>query len=123
MSRCRSPARNCLKTSLPVQLTRVKPPVPVRTCSLDRRSQLNLADDNSSEKCPSELLLTEMTSSGSEASYPLGHFDDLKTPTNENIQLLGTEAVSNVTNNNFVLYKNINMNHFELPPPSYDQIT
>lgn len=80
---------------------------------------MNLVPANSGKADPfsSKLVLNDPTES--EVSFP-SSYDDLKTPTNENIHILDS---SNMTNNNFVLYKNINMNHMDRPPPSYDQIT
>ena len=76
--------------------------------------------DNSDDKCSqfsTELFLHKPTNC--EDSYS-NTFDDMKTPTNENINIFDTACVKN---NNLVVYKNININQFELPPPSYDQIT
>ena len=75
------------------------------------------ANTGKADPFPSKLFLNDATES--EVSFP-SSYDDLKTPTNENIHILDS---SNMTNNNFVLYKNINMNHMDRPPPSYDQIT
>ena len=77
---------------------------------------MNLVPANA-DPFSSKLFLNDATES--EVSFP-NSYDDLKTPTNENIHILDS---SNMTNNNFVLYKNINMNHMDRPPPSYDQIT
>lgn len=119
-ARCQSSARN--NSAAPAQLTRVKPPVPVRTCSLDRRNNFDdekfrPTNTGKADQFSSKLFLNDAAES--EVSFP-NSYDDLETPTNENIHLLDT---SNMANNNFVLYKNINMNHMDLPPPSYDQIT
>ena len=88
-------------------MTRVRPPVPMRTCSLERHSVI----DNSSSGSP---------------YYPqdsqYSNFDDLETPTNENINLLNLDC-ANMTNNNMVNNTPSNMRQFEVPPPSYDQIT
>jgi len=114
-SRCESPS----KQQLPVRLTRVRPPVPVRTCSLDRRSNVDNNREDKSSQFSTELFLQKHTSTNSEDSYS-NAFDDMKTPTNENINIFDSACVKN---NNLVVYKNININQFELPPPSYDQIT
>lgn len=79
-------------------------------------------DNNSEDKSSqfsTELFLQKHTSTNSEDSYS-NAFDDMKTPTNENINIFDSACVKN---NNLVVYKNININQFELPPPSYDQIT
>ena len=88
----------------PGGLSRAKPPVPVRTCSLDRRPT-----DIFSEK------LSFYESDGA-PTWP----DDTKTPTNENVHLL-----SHINNNNYAVPRGStnNVNQFDLPPPSYDQIT
>ena len=75
--------------------------------------------DNCDDKCSTELFLHKPSSTNSEDCYS-NTFDDMKTPTNENINIFDAACVKN---NNLVVYKNININQFELPPPSYDQIT
>ena len=88
----------------PGGLSRVKPPVPVRTSSLDRRPT---------------IIFSEKLSFYEGEGGPVC-FEDTKTPTNENVHLL-----SHINNNNYAVPRGStnNVNQFDLPPPSYDQIT
>ena len=110
-SRLRSPAR----TPGTPGVTRVKPPVPVRTTSLDRKPSSQHISSEKYFNFSQKLSFYE----DSEGDHPTG-FDDTKTPTNENVNLL-----SNLNNNNYAVPRGptINVNQFEVPPPSYDQIT
>lgn len=97
------------------EVGRVGPPVPVRTSSLDR-------GPGGEHPPPTPPTLWTANQKFSFYRSP-AEFDDSKTPTNENVDLL-----SNINNNNYAVPRvprgrTINVNQLELPPPSYDQIT
>ena len=92
-------------------MSRVKPPVPVRSSSLDRRP-------TTEHDTPDKPMVLSFYGECGQGECPAG-YDDTKTPTNENVHLL-----SNINNNYDVpRATTINVNQCEVPPPSYDQIT